>query len=137
MFAAFIRLAQALLVLLCLSSTSSATVIVNYFHGTVRCETCLMIEQFAENILQQEFADEMKTGLLILQPININFTENKHFIDEYALTANELVVCIKQDQSAFIKVSDTWQLVNDYQKFKSTLSRFVVQALERDSKNRN
>ena len=61
------HLLLTVLVLFGLNGPASAAVIVNYFHTTVRCETCLMIEQITENILEQEFSQELQRGTLTIK----------------------------------------------------------------------
>jgi hypothetical protein len=56
-------------------SIVAAETAVYYFHGTMRCETCLMTEQFAENVLEQEFAQELERGTLSWRPVNVDLPE--------------------------------------------------------------
>ena len=122
------------LILFGLNCPASAEVIVNYFHTTVRCETCLMIEQVAENILEQEFAQELQQGTLARQPVNVDLKGNRHFIEDFSLGANELLIRDGQELSRFDKVPDTWHLINDYEKFKSTLTRMIRKVLQDNPK---
>jgi len=59
--------------------------------------------------------------------------ENHHFIEDFSLGANELLVRDSQEPLRLVKVPDTWHLINDYQKFKATLIRMVRKTLQDNS----
>lgn len=93
-----VRVAALAVLLLCLpmtvgsawaASAGEGRVIVYYFHGTVRCETCLLIEAMAEGALQADFLDELTDGRLLWHPLSADLPENAHFVTDFSLGANE------------------------------------------------
>jgi hypothetical protein len=54
-------------------------VIAYYFHGTVRCETCLNIEKQAHELVMSRFAAELASERLVFKPVNYDKPENAHF----------------------------------------------------------
>jgi thioredoxin 1 len=52
-------------------------VVAYYFHGTVRCETCLKIERLALETLQQRFASELAASRLVFMSVNYDQPEKK------------------------------------------------------------
>src|ERR1017187_332924 len=45
-------------------------VIAYYFHGTVRCETCLKIEKQAKEAIERRFQTELDAQRLVFKPVN-------------------------------------------------------------------
>ena len=76
------------------------TVTVYYFHRTLRCPTCLRIEELARDVLQHQFADEQATGTVIWRMINIEKPENVHFEKDFDLKAQSLVIIENHSWSA-------------------------------------
>lgn len=62
------------------------------FHGTLRCETCLLVERGAEEAIRGEFADRLLDGSLSWRSVNIRLPENQHFAAEYRVASWGLVL---------------------------------------------
>lgn len=112
-------------------SSGEGRVIVYYFHGTVRCETCLLIEAMAEGTLQADFPDELADGRLLWRPLSVDLPENAHFVTDFSLGANELVVLGQRDggETAWEKVPDIWELAADPGRFRERLRDVVARFL--------
>jgi len=67
-------------------------VIAYYFHGTVRCETCLKIEKQAYELIMSRFAPELASERLVFKPVNYDKPENAHFSKDYNLPCPSLVL---------------------------------------------
>jgi hypothetical protein len=65
----------------------SAHVIAYYFHGTVRCETCLRIEKQAQELIGSRFASQV-----VFKSVNYDEPENAHFSQDYKLPCPSLVL---------------------------------------------
>lgn len=89
-------------------------VIAYYFHGTVRCETCLMIEHQAKGVIEQQFRAELGSNRLVFMPLNYDLPENAHFLTDYKLPCPSLVL-VKQPaghEETWKLLGQTWQLVH-------------------------
>lgn len=64
---------------------SDGTVTVYYFHRTLRCPTCLRIEELARDAVQNGFSNEIAAGAVKWQVINIEKPDNAHFENEFNL----------------------------------------------------
>lgn len=99
------------------TATNAATeqVIAYYFHGTVRCETCLLIEKLATMVVEQEFTTELATNRLVFTPVNYELPENTHFLTDYKLPCPSLVLVKRRDgkEEDWKLLADTWQLVHE------------------------
>jgi hypothetical protein len=67
-------------------------VMVYYFHRTARCPTCLKIEALAKQEVEASFAAELKQGDLKFQSLNVEEAGNEHFVKDYDLVSQSLVL---------------------------------------------
>ncbi len=88
---------------------------VYYFHGNQRCKTCKKIEALTKKTLEEDFAAQLKDGTMELQVVNVDETENEHFVEEYQLATRSVVVSLlKQGKEArWRRLDKVWQLVHD------------------------
>lgn len=73
-------------------SSINQKVIAYYFHGNARCTSCLKIESYTKEAIYKNFENELKSGHLEWKAINVEETENKHFINEYKLHTKSVVI---------------------------------------------
>jgi len=71
---------------------TNVQVIAYYFHGTVRCETCLKIEKQARAAIEWRFPLEIAEKRLVFKPVNYDKPENAHFLRDYKLPCPSLIV---------------------------------------------
>lgn len=86
-----------------------------YFHGTSRCETCLLIEALARAVVEQQFRSELTANRLSWQSVNYDLPENRHFLTDFNLSCPSLVLVEQQDGKPlrWKLLGDTWQLVHE------------------------
>jgi len=65
------------------TNAAAHTVTAYYFHGTVRCETCLLIEALARAVVEQQFGAHLAAKRLIWESVNYDLSENRHFLTDY------------------------------------------------------
>jgi len=97
------------------TNAAASTIIAYYFHGTVRCETCLMIENLAKMVVEQQFSSEIAAHRLSFVPVNYDLPENAHFLTDYRLPCPSLVLVRQKDGKSeqWKLLGDTWQLVHE------------------------
>jgi hypothetical protein len=126
----------ALLVWLTTASLAGAAgqdgVAVYYFHSTTRCEDCLRIEQMAKTIVREDFSQAVADGTLWWRSCNVDLPENLHFIFDFDLTANELVVVRFQEDrpSHWQKVPEVWKLAWDREGLRVILTEKISKSQE-------
>ena len=72
-------------------------VVAYYFHGTFRCSSCLMIEQYSREAIEKYFGNELKLGRLVFKVINVEEKSNEHYINDYQLYTKSLVLSLVKD----------------------------------------
>jgi hypothetical protein len=96
------------------TNTPSPQVIAYYFHGTVRCETCLKIEKQAREVIGRQFKAELNARRLVFKAVNYDLPENAHFQTDYNLPCPSLVLVRQKDgrDEKWTLLGDTWQLIH-------------------------
>ncbi|MEJ2720780.1 MAG: nitrophenyl compound nitroreductase subunit ArsF family protein [bacterium] len=93
--------------------------IVYYFHGTKRCNTCRTIEAYTEEAVRSGFPTQLETGRIVWRPVNVDEPENEHFVEDYGLTTRTVVlVDVEQGhEEKWTKLDRVWDLVGDKDAF--------------------
>ena len=99
--------------------SADSKVIAYYFHGNARCPTCHKMEQYAQEAIEENFKDELASGLLIFKTVNVDEKENEHFVNEYQLYTKALIISRvgngKEIQHK--NLTKIWEFVRDKKKF--------------------
>jgi hypothetical protein len=109
------------------------TILAYYFHGNYRCHTCRTIEALAYKTINDKFAVELKAGEIVWKEINVEQTENRHFIDEFQLYSSSLVI-VKKDGEKTVSwkiLQDVWRLVRDENKFSEYVTNEIKDMKDR------
>ena len=61
-----------------------------YFHGKQRCITCNAIEKLTKEVVEKDFAQQVKDGKLVFKVIDISTKEGEKIADKYEVTWSSL-----------------------------------------------
>jgi len=81
-----------MLSLFCSVCIMAQTVEVKYFHGKQRCVTCRSIEKYTQEVLQENYAQEMKEGKVKFSVIDYTADQGKKIAKNYKVTFSSLFV---------------------------------------------
>lgn len=96
-------------------------IIAYYFHPTARCQTCINIEAFSFEAIE-EWQKNMKRKI-IWKELDTDDSANTHYKEEFSLEFSSLVLA-EYSSGSRIKwknLADTWKYSND----KNTLIKYV------------
>lgn len=113
-------------------SQAKTQVLVRYFHGDIRCSTCLAFEDWSKTTLES-FPKEVANGSLQWQLINFDLPENKHYIKDYGLADKSLVLVREEDGKPvrWKNVEEFWDFGEDQkQEFVSHVQGLIADYLE-------
>jgi hypothetical protein len=117
---------------------SSGEVVAYYFHGTVRCDACLLIELLAKNAIEQHFRAELDAQSLVFRSVNYDLPENESYRAAYGLPPPALVLVRQQAQSTESRVlGETWSLLEEPPKFDNYVATQVREFLKDKRANAN
>jgi hypothetical protein len=102
-------------------------VIAYYFHTDTRCSTCMKIESYSREAIEQGFAKELQGGKLELRVVNYEKPQNRHFMKEYKLVSKSLVLVNMVDgrQTEWTNLKMVWQLTGRKDAFLNYVRREV------------
>ena len=97
----------------------SSKVIAYYFHRTLRCHTCLAIEDLSKQTIENLFGEQLAEGRIEWRPVNIEQKGNEHFEDDYKLTTQSLVLVKLEDgkQGDWKNLTKVWDLIDNHEAF--------------------
>ena len=113
------------------SSGPAERVDVVYFHRTQRCPTCLYAENMTRYALERYYADEIASGNVTFQSVNVEDEENADIVEKYN-NASYLTLCINtvRDGTDHIEVvTDIWLVWGDDEAFVEIVKSKVEKSL--------
>ncbi len=101
-----------------------------YFHGTVRCVTCLQIERLARETVFDSFMSELRAGKLEWRAVNYEAPGNQHYSSDFELPHPSLVFVHMRDgfKKKHRVLDEVWTYVED----PNQLRDYVLQAVGQD-----
>lgn len=101
------------------SITQGTKVIAYYFHRTVRCVSCITIERYSAEAIENGFADELKDGRLEWRSVNVEEEGNEHFEEDFSLYTQSLVLVEVKNgtHTQWKNLEKIWELMNDKESF--------------------
>jgi len=116
------------------TNAPNSQVIAYYFHGTIRCHTCLEIEKEAKAVIERQFRTELDAKKLVFKPVNYQQLENIHFTQDYKLPCPSLVLVRQKygKDERWKLLGETWQLVHDPIKLQRYVETEVSNCLRGD-----
>jgi len=71
---------------------SDKTVQVYYFHGSIRCETCVAVDEDTHRYLKELFPEKLNKNEIIFKSINIDKEERPDLIEKYQIYGQTLLI---------------------------------------------
>lgn len=107
--------------------SGSHKVIAYYFHTNTRCSTCIKIEAYSREAIEQGFPDELKKGTLEMRVVNYEQPENRHFMQDYKLVSKSLVLVnvVNGKQTRWTNLRLVWQLTGHKDAFLNYVRKEV------------
>ncbi|EKE04324.1 MAG: hypothetical protein ACD_20C00086G0014 [uncultured bacterium] len=97
-------------------------VIVYYFHGNKRCPSCRKIEAYTKEAVQS-----INNNRLELHIVNIDETDNKHFVKDYGLFTKSVVISSVKNakQEKWKNLDKIWTLLGNEAAFENYIKKEV------------
>jgi hypothetical protein len=113
------------------SSGLADRVDVVYFHRTQRCHTCLYAEEQTRYTLETYFADELASGKVTFQSVNVQDEANADIVKKYN-NASYLTLCINTVRGGtdhIEVVTDIWTVIGNDEAFDEVVKSEVEKSL--------
>lgn len=94
------------------AAAATAPVTVYYLHGTVRCITCIALEDVTNRTVRDAFGGLLAEGVLALVAVDYDQPENAHFLDDFDLEMPGVVLAASAGDTltAWRRLDRTWEL---------------------------
>ena len=108
--------------------------IVYYFFTNKRCSTCLRIEEWSSIAVKADLKEQVDSGRLQWQALNIEQPENAHFIKDFELYTKSVIVAEYKDGKPvrWVNLPDIWRLSSDQDKFIDYVAGEVRKFMEKN-----
>lgn len=113
-------------------SSSGGSVAVYYFHGTFRCPTCNKMEQYAREVIENDFKDALTSGKLEFKSVNIEDKENGHYVTDYQLYTKALILSFVKDgkEVRSKNLDKIWQFVRSKERYENYVREEIAAFLK-------
>ncbi len=107
-------------------------IIAYYFHGTYRCPSCKIIEEWSHDAIKNSFQEELKNGRLVWKALNIEEVQHRHFVKDYSLYTKSLIISEMNGEKEirWKNLDKVWQLFRNQEKFFGYVAGEVKKYLE-------
>jgi hypothetical protein len=106
--------------------------IVYYFHRTVRCHSCNLIEFLSKAAVETGFGKELADGTLEFIAVNVDEEPNVHFIEDYGLSSQTVILSrvIHGREESWVKLDQVWNLLDHDFEFVDYVQESIRSFLE-------
>ncbi len=108
-------------------------VVVMYFHRTLRCPTCLRMETYARQALQEAFAQQLQNGQVAFYSIDFQDERNARFTKVYRIVEPSLIVVkvVNNKGVEFKNLEEIWFKIRRQEEFLRYVQTEVAEYLPR------
>ncbi len=118
-----------ILIFMVSNSLFAQTVEVIDFHSNHRCKTCLLIEKSTKNLIDKEFASEVKSGKVVFKTINVDDSKNAKIAEQFEASGSALWI-YRADKKLKVDLTDfAFMNVNNSDKFNQKIREEINKAL--------
>ena len=112
-----------------------------YFHATIRCESCLLIERQTRETIEQVYSTNLKDGTLSFSSLDFQDEQNSELAERYEIDSQTLIVQISNGSKVikWKKLEKIWEYMNNYEKFRKyiveEINEYLKEVKNGESKN--
>lgn len=103
--------------------------VVYYFRTNVRCVKCKKFESYTQQVIDDQFSEQVKTGELEWKVVNVEVPGNEHFINDYKLVTKSIILSEVKDgeETEYKNLDKIWVLVDDETAFKNYITNQITE----------
>lgn len=101
-----------------------------HFYGENRCTSCVMLGVLTENAVNARYAEDLGSGRLVFDHINIDVPENRETVVRYGPTGSSLWIGVHDENGFYAEeLLAPWYMLGDEQKFSAYIGAVLDQQL--------
>ncbi len=106
------------------SKVQPGAIRVFYFHGSIRCHTCVSVDENTHQYLQELFPVKMDKGEIVFRSVNIDKDERPDLVKKYEIYGQTLLFI--KGNKVIDKTDDAFQYVTtDSEKWKQIVKQTI------------
>jgi hypothetical protein len=99
---------------------------VYYFHATMRCPTCLAVEEQTRKTLDDNFAEDLKSGTIKLTVLNLEEKENKAITEQFEIGWSSLILYVPESKKTVNLTDDAFANARSHpEEFRAELEKEI------------
>lgn len=97
------------------ADTPENSVTVYYFHRTLRCPSCLLLEELTREAVLSGFETELKDGRLRFVIVNLDEGDHEHFVKDYGLSFQSVVLSKIENgkEKEWKRLDKVWEILHE------------------------
>lgn len=102
------------------AKSNSQIIEVKYYHATLRCASCIQIEDFISKTLNLAYDKELKDSTLRFTSLDFMQPENEPMMEKYGFDTQALIITKVVDgkEVKFKNLDLIWDYLSDFAKFE-------------------
>ncbi len=93
-----------------------------YFHSNYRCTSCIFLQKYVEETINEFFQAELRDNKIEFKEVNIDLVENRALTQEFQARGSGLYIKVYFKENSLIEEDiQVWRYLNNEQQFKSYL----------------
>ncbi len=98
---------------------ASRPILLDYFYTTYRCTACILLETYSAETVERGFPEQVRDGRLVYRSLNVDETENRHFVQDYRLYTKSVVVSLNRNGTdvRWKNLPDIWRHLRSREMF--------------------
>lgn len=102
-----------------------------YFHSTARCASCITLEEYLNEAVDDFFQDEIASGKVSFQKVNVDLPENKELAKKFQAVSSSLKINeIYEGNDHIEEDSRVWRYLGDKEALKNYLQNRIESRLK-------
>jgi len=111
------------------NNITEKTIQVYYFHGSIRCETCVAVDDDTHKYLKELFPEKIDKNEIIFKSINIDKEERPDLVEKYQIYGQTLLI-IKGKKVIDLTDSAFQYVTTNPEKWKNTVKDVVYDLIK-------
>lgn len=114
--------------------TDASRYVAYYFFTNKRCGPCIRIEQWSQEAITQSFKEDIQSGKLQWQALNVEKAENAHYIKDFQLYTKSVIIA-EYNADKLVRwnnLKDVWKLYRNEEKYFDYVVRETRSFMEKD-----
>lgn len=103
-----------------------------YFHGTMRCDGCVALENNIIRSVEALFDKEVKNGSFVYESLDFLAEGNGNYVELYKIESQTLIISkvVDQKEVKWVNLDKVWDYAGNFHKMKKYIDKEVRKLLK-------